>query len=63
MIHSGSRGFTRALLKVVGFILVRVGSLGSDRSRRASSGSLGFTRAILGEAGFIGFRVVSPVLC
>ena len=35
---SGLRGFTRARLVVVGFILIRVGSLGPP----VDSGSLGF---------------------
>ena len=38
-VHSGSRGFTRASVGDVGFILVRLGSLGRDKG---SSGSFGF---------------------
>ena len=74
-VHSGSRGFTNALilvsgfcqirvcslLMVVGLIPVRVGSLGHDRGRRVHSGLRGFTRVLLGVAGFIGYLVGSPV--
>ena len=60
LVHSGSRGFTRAFLNVAGFIRVGVGSFqfawvpsGAPRDRRVHSGSFGFTRARLGVVGFI----------
>ena len=72
-VHSGSRGFTRACLEVVGIIRVLVGTLGRVMG---SSGSIGFARMNLGAptgrrvhcgfagsgiavVGFIRFRVGS----
>ena len=74
-VHPGKREFNRALLEVVGFIGVRIGSLvrawrSSDsfgfawvhleaRCDRFYAGSRGFTQARIGVVGLIGVRVGS----
>ena len=55
-VHSFSRGLIWACLGVVGFIRVRVDSLGGPKCRRFHSGSFRFTRARLGVVGFIRVR-------
>ena len=51
--------FSQARVQAVGFIPVRVGSLGLDSGRRVHSGSLGFTRVRPGVVGIITVRVGS----
>ena len=60
-VRLGSRGFTRAALGVVAFILFRVGHLCPPKCRRVDSGSRGFTRAHLEVVGFI--RISMGSLC
>ena len=71
VVHSSSRGFTRAGVGVVGFNLVCVASLGRTKGssgpfvfacvhtgcRRIHTGSRGYTHARLGIVGFIRVRV------
>ena len=52
--HSGSRGFTPARVPLVGFIMVRFGSLGHSNW---SSGSFGFASVL--SSAYRGFRIHS----
>ena len=58
-VHSGSRRFILSRLGVVGFIRVRVASIGRSRCRRVYSGSRGFSRTRPVVIRFIRVRVGS----
>ena len=58
-VHSGSLGFTRARLRVAGFIRVRLSLLSAPWVRQVHSDLLGFSLARREVAGFIRIRLGS----